>query len=69
MRSDVEAYAGCVSGAIDYSDYINLISETGFKDIRVEREKRIEVPENLTPLPSGDETGGVYSITVAGFKP
>jgi SAM-dependent methyltransferase len=68
MRSDVEAYAGCVSGAIDYSDYINLISETGFKDIRVEREKRIEVPENLTPLPSGDETGGVYSITVAGFK-
>lgn len=69
MRNDIEAYVGCVSGAMEYSDYINLVRETGFKDIRVAREKKIEVPEDLNPLPSGDETGGVYSITVSANKP
>lgn len=69
MKSDMEAYAGCVSGAMEYKEYIDNIRETGFDDIRVNSEKKIEVPDSQLPAPTGDEVAGVYSITISAVKP
>src|ERR1022692_3658975 len=36
-----EMYAGCISGAIQKEDYINIIKETGFENIILQKEKAI----------------------------
>jgi arsenite methyltransferase len=68
-KSDAEAYAGCVSGAMEYSEYLQVISEAGFSDVKIDTEKRIEVPGYLSPVSSGDQAAGVFSITVLARKP
>ena len=35
IKDSVEAYIGCLSGAIMKNDYINAIKKAGFKDIRI----------------------------------
>lgn len=35
IKDSVEAYIGCLSGAIMKNDYINAIKDAGFKDIRI----------------------------------
>lgn len=47
LQGIAEAYAGCVSGAMPRADYLNLIQKTGFSNIRVANERRIEVPAEL----------------------
>lgn len=41
------AYAGCVSGAIPRSEYLEIIREAGFRDIEIASERRVELPEAL----------------------
>ena len=38
LRNDAEMYAGCVSGAIQYSDYLSKLSQAGFTNIEVQSE-------------------------------
>ncbi|MES2645757.1 MAG: arsenite methyltransferase [Bacteroidota bacterium] len=72
-----ELYAGCVSGAIQKSDYMNIISEAGFTEISIQKEKNIVIPaEILSGYLSADEineykTGNtkIESITVFAAKP
>jgi SAM-dependent methyltransferase len=40
-----ELYAGCVSGAVSKSEYLNLIKDSGFTNVRIQKEKPIELPE------------------------
>ncbi|KYP13730.1 arsenite methyltransferase [Flavihumibacter sp. CACIAM 22H1] len=42
-----ELYAGCVSGAIQQAEYLGLISATGFKNIQVQKEKLITLPDEI----------------------
>lgn len=42
-----EFYAGCVSGAIQKNDYLTLIEKAGFKNIIVQKEKSIFIPQNI----------------------
>ncbi len=44
LKKDAEMYAGCVSGAIQMDDYLEIIRETGFKNVRVHKQRTIEVP-------------------------
>ena len=37
LRESAELYAGCVSGAIQMDDYLNLIEAAGFEGITVDR--------------------------------
>ena len=37
-------YAGCISGAIQKEEYIEIIKKTGFKNIIIQSEKNIIVP-------------------------
>jgi SAM-dependent methyltransferase len=70
-------YAGCVSGALDKEEYLNIIKEAGFTNIEIKKSKKIELPDNLI-LQHIQESKlvefktnfkGLYSITVVANKP
>ena len=70
-------YAGCVSGAIQKDEYLNLIRQAGFEAITIQKEKQITIPEDiLSKYLTADEIAafrnggtGIYSITVFARKP
>ncbi|PRY10098.1 methyltransferase family protein [Pontibacter ummariensis] len=72
-----EMYAGCVSGAIQKEDYLQLIRNTGFEHVVVQKEKAIQVPDEILKDYLSEEgikafrasNTGIYSITVYGAKP
>lgn len=72
-----EMYAGCVSGAIQKEAYLQLISQTGFTNVTVQKEKAIQVPDEILRDYLSEEAiaafrksdTGIYSITVYGEKP
>ena len=77
LQTDAEMYAGCVAGAIQKSDYLALIQSNGFQDIQVQKEKQIELPDDILSRylnPSEIQTYkegvfGIFSITVFARKP
>jgi SAM-dependent methyltransferase len=72
-----ELYAGCVSGAIQKKEYLGIIEETGFKNIVLQKDKTIVIPdeilsaylkpEEITEYKKGNTR--ITSITVYGEKP
>lgn len=77
LQEAAEMYAGCVSGAIQKDEYLNLIKEQGFEDITVQKDKEIHLPDDiLSNFLSADEINsfrnskiGIHSVTVFGKKP
>jgi len=77
LKSQAEMYAGCVSGAIQADEYLNIIKKTGFENITVQKEKQIHLPDEIiNQYLSNQECKdfrngafGIYSITVFGNKP
>jgi arsenite methyltransferase len=76
LKQAAEMYAGCVAGAIQKKDYLELIEATGFKAIRIQKEKQINIPDDiLIRYISQEEIDalhksktGIYSITVYAEK-
>lgn len=72
-----ELYAGCVSGAIQKSAYLQLIEEAGFTNVTLQKDKTIHIPDEILAayLPAEEITeykkGGtkITSITVYAEKP
>ena len=77
LRNAAEMYAGCVAGAIQKADYLELISQNGFINISLQKEKAIIIPDDiLTNYLSPEEIEdfkssdlGIFSINVFGQKP
>lgn len=77
IKQNAELYAGCVSGAIKKEEYLRVIEITGFTNIKIQKEKKIDLPDELiAPFLSQEEfirfkSGeiGIYSITVYAEKP
>lgn len=77
IRTAAEMYAGCVSGAIQKEEYLELISKNGFVNIIVQKEKAIIIPDDiLSNYLSADEinefkngNGAIVSVTVYAEKP
>jgi arsenite methyltransferase len=77
LQQAAEMYAGCVSGAIQEEDYIKIIASKGFENIKVQKEKAINVPDEILlnylskqELADFKETSaGIFSITVYADKP
>lgn len=77
LRQAAEMYAGCISGAIQKEEYMGLISSNGFKEVTIQKEKAIVVPDDiLSSYLSESEIRefkesktGIYSITVFAKKP
>ncbi|MBC7848682.1 MAG: arsenite methyltransferase [Chitinophagaceae bacterium] len=42
-----EMYAGCVSGAIQRSEYLSIIHEAGFENVTLQKEKAITIPDEI----------------------
>jgi len=47
LMNSAEMYAGCISGALDKSTYIETIKEAGFKNINVVQEREVVLPDEL----------------------
>jgi arsenite methyltransferase len=77
IRQAAEMYAGCVAGAIQKKEYLDLIEATGFTGITLQKEKPITVPDDILAqyLSEGEiaefkQSGtGIYSVTVYAEKP
>jgi len=76
IKSAAEMYAGCVSGALQKEEYLGIIEKQGFKNITIQKEKKIIVPDDilgeyLSPAEIDSfkaEGTGIYSITVYAEK-
>lgn len=77
LKQAAEMNAGCVSGAIQKDEYLNLIRQAGFETITIQKEKQITIPEDILgnyltaeEIAAFRNSGtGIYSITVFARKP
>ncbi len=77
LRKDAEMYAGCVSGAIQKTVYLELIHHNGFQNVIIQKEKPIIIPDDILKnyLNDGEISSfkngntGIFSITVFAQKP
>ncbi|MCX6230522.1 MAG: arsenite methyltransferase [Bacteroidetes bacterium] len=76
LEQAAEMYAGCVSGAVQKQEYLDIIKFSGFKNISVQKEKKITIPDeillNYISKKELEElkhnNTGIYSITVYAEK-
>jgi arsenite methyltransferase len=76
LRKSAEMYAGCVSGALKQEEYLEIIKNTGFSNIEIKKSKTIVLPDELLKEYLSSEGikeykehfGGIFSITVVGYK-
>jgi ubiquinone/menaquinone biosynthesis C-methylase UbiE len=63
VRSNLDAWAGCIGGALEQREYLRKIKEAGFKDVQVESSKDFYVEGEASQPPTK-----FLSITVKAFK-
>lgn len=77
LKKDAEMYAGCVSGAIQKEVYLELIHTNRFENISIQKEKAINIPEDILKNYLNEKeissfkngTAGIFSLTVFARKP
>src|SRR5688572_21576365 len=77
IKEAAEMYAGCVAGAIQKNVYLELIEAAGFKNITVQKDKAIIIPDDILSnylsaeqIVAFKQSGtGIRSITVFAEKP
>ncbi|MEO6820449.1 MAG: arsenite methyltransferase [Ginsengibacter sp.] len=76
IKNAAEMYAGCVASAIKKDDYLEIIKEAGFKNLTIQKEKPIIIPNDILKDYLDEEEIKIYnsnkniifSITVYGEK-
>jgi len=77
IRNATALYVGCVAGAEPERAYLDIISGAGFRDARIVKSRRIDMPDNVLAgiLPADAIAEArkadlhVKSVTVIGVKP
>jgi ubiquinone/menaquinone biosynthesis C-methylase UbiE len=77
LRRDAALYAGCIAGALQKEEYFAVITRAGFTNLSVQKDRKIDVPEeilrrHLTPAQLGEfdqRQVGIFSVTVFAEKP
>ena len=83
IKNSIQAYVGCVSGAMLKDDYLKAVQEVGFQDVRIVDEtafpaelivsdpvaKEIIKKLEIEPKKVGEVANTVMSIKVYGVKP
>jgi len=77
LRNQAALYVGCVSGASQKQEYLQGLVRAGFKDVKVQKERRVEIPREILlqyaspqELSAMEGSGtGIFSVTVWGEKP
>lgn len=72
VKRSAELYVGCVAGAMERTEYLDTLRAAGFVNVRVVKEKRIDIPEKAL-RPEEHEAlrtlgSKVQSITVYGER-
>jgi arsenite methyltransferase len=77
LRKNAEMYAGCISGAIQKNEYLEIIKDAGFKNIEIQKNKKIHLPDEILSAYLSEEEMehvksnelGIFSISVYAEKP
>jgi arsenite methyltransferase len=77
LKNQAELYAGCVSGAIQMNEYLDLITQVGFQNSMVQKKKTILIPDDILRAYLNEKeisdfaarNIGIFSITVYAEKP
>jgi ubiquinone/menaquinone biosynthesis C-methylase UbiE len=77
FKTAAELYSGCVAGAIDKYEYLEIIRNAGFENIQIQKEKQIVIPDELLKQYGTEEEikefracgVNILSITVYADKP
>lgn len=77
IKTAAEMYAGCVASAIQKEEYLKIIQDAGFKNLSLQKEKAIIVPDDILKNYLNEKEIKVYknsdtrifSITVYAEKP
>lgn len=74
FRSNLEAWVGCLAGALDVDEYRRLLNDAGFDNVEIEITRRYTVAEagiDTSTLPKGWEEadGRIASAFVRATKP
>jgi ubiquinone/menaquinone biosynthesis C-methylase UbiE len=63
FKSSLDAWAGCVAGALEKDEYLSVIRGAGFKDVRIVSESNFNIDS------SKELSGIIKSIQVEAYKP
>jgi SAM-dependent methyltransferase len=77
IRKEAEMYAGCISGAISKGDYLGIVSDQGFVNLTIQKEREIKIPDSILlnyltqdELTAFKSSGtGIFSITLYAERP
>ena len=77
LRHEAALYVGCISGAIDKEDYLQIVRDAGYENISVSRIREIDLENGLIDKYLGpekrqefrDSNVGIFSMTIVGYKP
>jgi len=77
LRKEATLYAGCISGAVQKDEYLRIIKEAGFINVKIQKERKIDIPNDiLAKFLTTDQLReykksrvGIFSITVYAEKP
>ena len=77
LRREAALYAGCISGAVQKQEYLDLIQRAGFVNSTIQKERKIEVPNEILARHLSLEQLrdfkrnqiGIFSVTVYAEKP
>ncbi len=47
LREAVELYVGCIAGAIQRNDYLELVDRAGFVAVKIQKEREIIIPDDI----------------------
>lgn len=61
IKNAAEMYAGCVASAIQKEDYLNIIKNSGFKNITLQKEKPIIIPNDILKNYLNEEEIEIYN--------
>ena len=76
LRKSATMYAGCVAGALQQDEYLNVIKQAGFENIEIKKTKNVDLPDEILKEYLDEEgiklyrnkVEGIFSITVVGYK-
>ncbi len=63
MRNDLDAWAGCIAGALEQRQYLRIIEEAGFADLQVLSSREFSVEDS-----NNKEMVKLSSITIRAYK-
>ncbi len=76
IQNLAEQHVGCVAGALDQDAYIDLIADSGFRDVEIKKSREIPIPDDVVDRSISREMvdryrnsgAGIFSLTIVGRK-